>query len=176
MQLHSSVVVRTDLKAVPGRILPLNFTVFAGVCTLYYLYNVNGVFFYIESDSRTLVLRSSVVNNTSTVQGKVYIIGSDLHQNLSAICGSNNDTITFLLDGNGYIVASSEEEHRPGTNLFGVYPCVLRDLVTRGLYIDSGVLIRGYELQACTNLLPFMNTCEYTGCIDNAGMSMYKVD
>lgn len=129
----------------------------------------------LESDFRALVLRSVIVNNTSTALGKVYVNGSPLHQNLSAICRSTNDTFALLLDGNGYIVASSEEDYRTGANLNAVYPSVLQDLVTRGAYVDSGVIVRGYELQACKNLRPDAGACEYTGCIENAGPSVYKV-
>ena len=131
---------------------------------------------YTESNSSTLTLRVPSGNTTSTAQGKVYFTGSALHQNLSAILSNATVTMTFLVDGNGYIVVSSEEEFKPGTNLFAVYPSLLQDLVTRGVYVDSGVLIRGYELQPCKNLMPVSEDCEYTGCIDNAGISMYKVE
>ncbi len=73
------------------------------------------------------------------------------------------------------MVAANTEDYTPGTNLFVIFPSVLQDLVSKGVYVDSERAITGYELQPCKKLMPFINTCGFTGCIDNAGFSVYKV-
>lgn len=118
-------------------------------------------------------MRRIYANTTSVVVGTVYINDSLLHVNLSTIIANNStDETVILLDANGYVVAASMDLPL-GANFFTLNPSMRSDLVAVGLFAED--MIVGYELQPCRNLWPFSDTCEYTGCVDNAGTSVYKV-
>ena len=114
------------------------------------------------------VLRSLEEGDDSIILSKVFTSATILQQNLSTLLqdASNvDDTAYFLLDLNGYIVAGGQS----GNHISDVFPGLLQDLVVRGIF--SKGLITGYELQSCE----MYSKRDFPGCIDNAGLSMYKV-
>ena len=114
------------------------------------------------------VLRSLGRGDGSIILSKVFTSATILRQNLSTLlqnASNTNDAAYFLLDLNGYIVTGDQS----GKHISEVFPHLLWDLVVRGVFSEG--LIKGYELQPCE----MYSMVDFPGCIDNAGLSMYKV-